>query len=210
LLALAASVAAGTPAVAQLSAVTAESAEGRSLVERLRSGGHVLFFRHADTAGMPCDSLYEVGRREGQRNLSQAGRQQSKAIGTALEGLDIPIGLPVLAGPVFRARDTAELAFGKENVRVAEDLTADDYARGNLDDILEGHRRLMRSDPPTGTNTALVGHRTPAIMVLGPTVGGKAFPEGAALVLDPAGNGDPEILGILHLAPIEGAGFHSC
>jgi hypothetical protein len=55
----------------------------------------------------------------------------------------------------------------------------------------------------------LVGHRTPAIMVLGQAVGGKAFPEGAALVLEPGLNG-ARLLGILMLAPIPGAGFHNC
>jgi hypothetical protein len=54
-----------------------------------------------------------------------------------------------------------------------------------------------------------VGHRTPAIMVLGQRVGGDAFPEGAALVIDPAA-GRALLLGILMPAPIAGAGFHDC
>src|SRR4051812_10775817 len=44
------------------------------------------------------------------------------------------------------------------------------------------------------------GHRTPAIMVLGSSVGGQAFPEGAALVLEPSAPA-PYLLGILALAP---------
>jgi hypothetical protein len=55
----------------------------------------------------------------------------------------------------------------------------------------------------------LVGHRTPAIMLLGDAVSGAAFPEGAALVLQPGAEG-PVLLGILALAPIPGGGFHGC
>jgi len=46
-------------------------------------------------------------------------------------------------------------------------------------------------------------------MVLGESVGGRAFPEGAALVLEPGRTG-ARLLGILMLAPIEGGGFHGC
>lgn len=182
---------------------------GDALVGRLRGGGLVLFFRHADTRGMPCDRTFRIGDRDGQRNLSAAGREQSRRIGRALEAAGIPLARPILAGPVFRARDTAEIAFGADPVTVTDDLLADDYAGGRLDTVLAGHRRLFAEEPPPGANRALVGHRTPAIMVLGPAVGGRAFPEGAALVLEPRAEG-PRILGILEAAPVRGGGFHDC
>jgi hypothetical protein len=62
---------------------------------------------------------------------------------------------------------------------------------------------------PSGFNRILVGHRTPAIMVAGESVGGRAFPEGAALVLQPLGVGF-RTLGILDLVPLPGGGFHMC
>ncbi|MBT5559487.1 MAG: hypothetical protein HOJ88_06315 [Proteobacteria bacterium] len=40
--------------------------EGEVLIERLRQGGLVIFFRHADTTGMSCDRLYRIGQRLGQ------------------------------------------------------------------------------------------------------------------------------------------------
>ncbi len=189
--------------------VTGDSAEGRALIERLRAGGLVLFFRHADTLGMKCDRTFRIGDRDGQRNISAAGRDQSRRIGEELRARDIRIALPVLAGPVFRARDTAELAFGESNVRVTDDLIADDYAGGRLDAVLEAHARLFSAPVAPGANRVLVGHRTPAIMVLGESVAQRAFPEGAALVLEPV---PPRgrLLGIWMPAPIEGAGFHSC
>ncbi len=189
--------------------VTGDSAEGRVLIERLRAGGLVLFFRHAVTLGMKCDRTFRIGDRDGQRNISAAGRDQSRRIGEELRARDIRIALPVLAGPVFRARDTAELAFGESNVRVTDDLIADDYAGGRLDALLEAHARLFSAPVAPGANRVLVGHRTPAIMVLGESVAQRAFPEGAALVLEPV---PPRgrLLGIWMPAPIEGAGFHSC
>ena len=192
-----------------VSAVTTNDAQGKALAERLRSGSLVLFFRHADTTGMPCDRSYRIGDRDGQRNLSPEGREQARRIGEALHAFGIPIAYPVRAGPVYRARDTAELAFGAERVEVTDSLLADDYAGPRLRWALSEHRHLFSEPVPAGTNRVLVGHRTPAIMVLGSSVGGQAFPEGAALVLEPSAPA-PHLLGILALAPLPGRGFHGC
>jgi phosphohistidine phosphatase SixA len=202
-------VVAGFVPRASAAAVGADEPAGRALVQRLHRGGLVLFFRHADTRGMPCDSTFRVGDRDGQRNLSDDGRAQSRMIGARLDALGIPLLRPVLAGPVFRARDTAELAFGAASVRVTDSLLADDYADGRLGWVLDEHRHLFNAPVAAGGNRVLVGHRTPAILVLGPAVGGRAFPEGAALVLEPGGSA-ARLLGILELAPLPGGGFHQC
>lgn len=199
------------PAAAQtrLSPVTAATPAGQALVTRLRQGGLVMFFRHADTRGEPCDRSYRIGDRAGQRNISADGRAQSARIGAKLRDLGIPVARPVLAGPVYRARDTAEHAFGATDVTVTDSLLADDYAGGRLAWVLAEHRRLFGEHPPAGTNRVLVGHRTPAIMVAGESVGGRAFPEGAALVMAPRGDGF-DVLGIIEFAPLPGGGFHEC
>ncbi len=178
------------------------SPEGEALVARLRQGGLVLFFRHAATQGETCDRSFRVGDRAGQRNISPEGRAQARRIGESLRELAIPMAMPVLAGPVFRARDTAEEAFGVANVQVRDGLLADDYAEDRLAWVLSEHRRLFNAaaaDP--WANAVLVGHRTPAIMVLGQAIGGRALPEGGALVLRP-GAGGAEVLGILDLVPL--------
>jgi phosphohistidine phosphatase SixA len=193
----------------RLAAVTPESPAGRELVERLRTGGLVLFFRHADTRGEPCDRSFRVGDRAGQRNLSPAGRAQAAQIGPALKALRIPVETPVLAGPVFRARDTAELAFGAGTVTVTDSLLADDYAGSRLEWVLAEHRRLMAAPVRPGANRVLVGHRTPAILVLGDAVGGRALPESGAVVIEP-GPAGPKAIGILTLVPLVGDGFHGC
>lgn len=195
----------------QLAPASFDTPAGKALVEELHAGGRVLFFRHADTIGEPCDRSFKVGDREGQRNISARGREQSRSIGRTIRGLGIPYSRPVLAGPVYRARDTAELAFGAAEVEVTDSLLADDFSGPRLQWVLSEHRRLFSESVPARTNRILVGHRTPAIMVLGASVGDRAFPEGAALVIEPRGpNKDPRVLGILMLAPIEGGGFHRC
>ncbi|MFC1459400.1 hypothetical protein ACETIH_22405, partial [Microvirga arabica] len=74
--------------------------------------------------------------------------------------------------------------------------------------VLNEHQKLMSEPVPVGVNRVLVGHRTPAIMVLGPSVGGTALPEGGAIVLEPGGA--PKILGVLTPASIPNRGFHGC
>lgn len=193
----------------QLSPVAWDTADGASLIALLREGGQVLYFRHADTAGEPCDQVFDPQVRAGQRNLSPRGRVQARAIGQRLAELRIPIKRPVLAGPVFRARDTATIAFGPDQVLVTDSLLADDYAGGRLDWVLREHRRLLSAPVPAGTNRVLVGHRTPAIMVMGAGVGGRALPEGAAVVVTPREDGFAP-RGVLILAPVPGTGFHNC
>ena len=166
---------AALPAAARaepLRPVAADTPEGAALVALLRGGGHVLFFRHADTRGANCDITYRVGDRAGQRNISPDGRAQAARIGERLAALGIPVELPVLAGPVYRARDTAEAAFGAARVQVTDSLLADDFSGPRLDWVLAEHRRLFSAPVAPGVNRVLVGHRTPAIMVAGDAVGG--------------------------------------
>ncbi len=190
--------------------LTPEEPEGQALIERMRQGGLVVFFRHADTAGMPCDSLYRIGQREGQRNISEDGRVQSRQIGEVLATLNIPIQHPVLAGPVFRARDTAEIAFGVERVEVTESLLADDYAgsRG-VSWVITEHRRLFATPPEPGLNRILVGHRTPALMSVDGQVSRLGFPEGAAIVMRPV-DGEAEVLGVISFVPPPNPGVDRC
>ena len=177
------------------------------LMPRLRAGGLVLFFRHADTLGEPCDRSFRVGDRAGQRNISPRGREQSRRIAARMAELGIPVQFPVLAGPVYRARDTAEEAWSPGRVQVTDGLLADDFSGPRLDWVLAEHRRLFSAPVPPGVNRVLVGHRTPAIMIFGDTVAGRAFPEGAALVIEP---GAMRVLGIAEFAPFPDGGFHNC
>ncbi len=183
-----------------------EEPEGAALVARLRRGGLTLFFRHADTAGEPCERGFRLEDRALQRHLSADGRAQAAAIGARLAALGVPVAVPVLTSAVFRARDTAEIAFGADRVRVSDALLAHDYAGPEqLPAVLEALRGLLATPVPPGANRVLVGHHRPALLVLGGVVGGRAFPEGAALVLDGL-----MVLGVLDPAPAPSGGFVIC
>ncbi|MFL2546756.1 MAG: hypothetical protein ACJ0SL_05270 [Candidatus Rariloculaceae bacterium] len=206
---LAATLCSVITAYAQFDPVTVDDPDGAALVESMRAGGLVLAVRHADTGGMACDRTYRIGEREGQRNISPVGEDQSRRMGEAIRELDIPLELPVLTGPVFRARDTAELAFGVDNVEVTDSLLADDYAGGRVGWVISEHRRLLNESPPEGHNRVLIGHRTPILSALDGRVSRLVFPEGAAIILRPAAE-RPEILGILNFAPVPNPGIDRC
>lgn len=157
----------------------------------LRAGGLNLYFRHGITDRGQIDSGAR-GDRAGQRNLSAAGRAQARRLGEAFRALNIPVA-EVLTSEVFRARDTAELAFGA--ARVERDLIADDYTPGNAaEDARAVSRRLAQ--PVTGGNRVMIGHIVPLGMILGRGLAQQEFPEGSAGVFRPRG-ADWEFLGFL-------------
>ena len=99
-----------TGAVAQQAA--APPLAGADLLAALRAGGHILYFRHADTDHRQVDRGVRLEDCATQRNLTDAGRDHSRALGEAIRSLGIPIGA-VLASPMCRTMETATLfAFG--------------------------------------------------------------------------------------------------
>ena len=163
------------------------------LVAAMQDGGKVIYLRHAATNQKEIDTG-RLGDRTGQRNLSPEGIRQAQNLGRALWALRIPLN-QILASPVFRARDTAELAFGAERTRVTLDLVADDYAGGQVKAMLDATGRLLRTPPPPGENRVLVGHRTPLEMVTGRSFPDAVLPEGAMAVFLPGP--DPQLLGTI-------------
>lgn len=191
-------------------AFSIESDEGTALLERLREGGLVMYIRHADTSGQQCDTYNDSAGREGQRNISSMGREQAVELGKRIEELGIPVEEPILSGPVYRARDTAELAFGVERVSVTDSLLADDYSRGRLDWVLSEHRRLFSEPMAPGKNRVLVGHRTPAQMIFGNVLSGTSLPEAGVMVLAPRGAEGSDLLGVLEIVPAINGGNPPC
>ncbi|RPJ37259.1 MAG: hypothetical protein EHM21_18245, partial [Chloroflexi bacterium] len=89
---------------------------GTAVIEALRSGCYVIYFRHAATDPIPDDANPVVlDDCSTQRNLSAAGQAQAGEIGLAFQRLGIPVGR-VLASPFCRALDTARLAFGRVKI----------------------------------------------------------------------------------------------
>ena len=157
------------------------------LVAALRRGGYVLYFRHTSTDfGQNDDRMtgYEDCAR--QRNLTDAGRAEARAIGAAIRTLRLPIG-PVLASPFCRTRETAELIFGRATVANA--------VRGGpaqADDDRYAELKVLFATPvPGGVDLAIVSHGNPYRAI----VGGPYLAEGEAAVIEPRGKQGFRVIG---------------
>jgi histidine phosphatase superfamily protein (branch 1) len=150
---------------------------GPALLAALREGGYVIYFRHTSTDfGQNDDRMtgYEDCAR--QRNLTDVGRAEARAIGAAIRALGIPIGR-VLASPFCRTRETAELIFGRATVSNA--------VRGGPaqvdDDRYAGLKTLFATPVSGGVDLAIVSHGNPYRAI----VGGPYLAEGEAAVIEP-------------------------
>jgi hypothetical protein len=150
------------------------------VLAQLRQGGYVLFLRHTSTDFSQDDSrMKSFEDCATQRNLTDNGRAEARALGEHVKRLKIPIG-EVLASPFCRTMETARLAFGK--ARATNDvrggpLSADDPKR------YEPLRLLLGTKPAAGTNTVLSSHGNPFRAVAGPPY----LAEGEIAVVRPEG-----------------------
>ena len=145
------------PAGSGVPSTLAERPDGRDFVGRLRQGGHVIFIRHAATEATQDDPRPDLADPSTQRNLSDEGRNQARQLGRAIRRLRIPVGT-VLASPYARTRETAELAFGRDRVRVTRDLLNEAFPGTDDEELARRLRRLFATRPPAGQNTVLVSH----------------------------------------------------
>ena len=173
---------AGAALAALAFACGAQTLEGKALVEALRQGGYVLYLRHAATDfGQNDDAMTDYANCAQQRNLTDAGRAQARAIGAAMKALRIPVG-PILASPFCRTRESAELIFGTPIVSNA--------VRGGpgTDDIGQRYaelRKLLSTPVAKGSNLAISSHGNPFRAVAGTAY----LQEGEMAVIEPLGNG---------------------
>jgi phosphohistidine phosphatase SixA len=146
-------------AVLLLSPATLIADSAGTLIEEMRSGGLVIYWRHARTDWRQRDTdLSDMDRCATQRNLNAEGQREARHVGEAFERLGIPVG-DVLTSDFCRNRRTAELAFGRyERVADLFNLPAAlDPAHG---DRLVSSLREMLATPPRdpSVNTVIVGH----------------------------------------------------
>lgn len=175
-------------AVASHGALAASDAEGLSgppLLAALKAGGLVIYFRHASTDfGQNDEQMtgYEDCAR--QRNLTDRGRDEARAIGAAIKRLSLPIG-EMLASPFCRTMETARLIFGH--------ATATPAARGGpASGVAADHyaelKKLLSSPPPAGTDLAIVSHGNPFRALTGDGYLAEGYlAEGEAAVIRPLG-----------------------
>ena len=133
--------------------------DNAALIERMRDGGLVIYWRHTLTDRSQRDSdLSDMDRCETQRNLNGPGREQARGVGAAFERHGIPVGT-VLASTFCRNRDTAELAFGR--YEAVDDLfnlpAVGDPARREW--LVTSLRERLATPPADASlNTVIVGH----------------------------------------------------
>ena len=160
-------------------AVADDALAGRALVDALKSGGLVIYFRHAATDfGANDIDMTDYADCAHQRNLTDAGRDDARAIGAAVRRLALPIG-DVLASPVCRTMETARLIFGRA---VATPAVLGGPAAAPPQKY-EGLRRLLSEPPPSGVDLAVVGHGNPFKAITNVPY----LAEGEAAILRPLG-----------------------
>ena len=182
-----------TPGGAQAREATEPALQGRGLVEALRRGGYVLYLRHTSTDFSKNDeAMTSYADCASQRNLTDRGRDEARAIARAIRELRIPIS-DVLASPYCRTMETARLAFGKATPSVAvrggpaQPESADRYA---------ALRRLLSTPVMGHTNLAIASHGNPFRAVAPPPY----LSEGEMAVIRPLGHGEFRVVARIPLA----------
>jgi phosphohistidine phosphatase SixA len=137
----------------------------------LRLGGYVIVLRHgASTSDMATDPMSNPAKQaaaSGERQLSEAGRAQAKAVGEAMRKLKIPVGL-VLTSPLQRAVDTGTLlGFGvvtvKPELAEAGSALSPEENKHRADAL----RQLAAMYPPADNNLVIVTHKPNLIEAFG-------------------------------------------
>lgn len=178
--------------VASSASSAAAELRDAAMLQALKDGGYVIYLRHdlSDTSRSDIDPI-DLGDCAKQRPLSDAGRTHARQIGKAFATMRIPVH-EVMASPVCRAAETAELAFPdiKRSTPHALVYTLA-LPREQLGQAADELRKMLASPPPANSNVVLVGHTTNLKEAAG------LWPkyEGGALVFRPDGHGSFELAG---------------
>jgi len=185
------------PKIPRLSDVP--GAQDATLLTSLKQGGYIIFFRHAATDWGQRDEMgTDFENRALQRNLSEAGKADASAIGKAFQALTIPID-SVFASPMWRCRDTAELAFGRHETRM-ELFGKGPVVQGSVvaappegTSYRQMRMKLLSTTPNPGFNRVLVGQQDPIIPLI-PGLHRDELREGDALLIKPLGSGKYKVV----------------
>ena len=156
----------------------------------------MLYIRHASTDFSKNDEkMTSYEDCASQRNLTDKGREEARAVGTHIRRLGIPIGR-VFASPYCRTVETAMLAFGKaektQEVRGGPVRTDDPKRYDPL-------RKLLAAMPAQGSNNVVSSHGNPYFAVFG----APYLAEGEVAVVRPGGvvNGNARFETVARIPP---------
>jgi phosphohistidine phosphatase SixA len=162
-----------------------------ALVASLTRGGYVLVMRHASSPGEAPDKQSANSDNVGlERQLDEAGRTGSSAMGNALRALKIPVG-EVLSSPAYRALETARFA-RLANARPHPELGDRGQSMQGVTEADGAWLRGRARQLPKGTNTIIVTHM-PNIARAFPEWG--AVDEGEVVVVGSDGAGEARAVG---------------
>ena len=112
--------------------------------QQLKSGGAIVLMRHAATVpGIGDPPGFKLGDCATQRNLSEAGRRDARAIGASFRARQVVPGA-VWSSRWCRCLDTARLAFGQVQPTPALDSMFEDDAAASASKLRDLRARLAR------------------------------------------------------------------
>jgi phosphohistidine phosphatase SixA len=151
------------PVLAQqaTTSVEAQSPKQREAIEKLRTGGYVVYVRHTQTDSKTEDKdLSDMGNCAGQRLLSDQGRENAAKLGEALKALAVPVG-DVITSQFCRAKETAKLMkleISKETADLNNDSGEPFVTKPESERRGAALRKLLAVQPEQGKNTLIIGH----------------------------------------------------
>ncbi len=158
----------------------------------LKTGGYVIYIRHASTEKDYADQLTaDTSNCSTQRTLSEKGWREAGLIGSSFSNLGIPVGA-VYSSEYCRAWQTAKLAFG--TYTKSADLNferAEEYNEEQAAMMKSRLSPMLSQTPAKGTNTVIVGHDDP----FEATTGIYPEPQGVAYLVKPDGSGNFKVMG---------------
>ena len=118
----------------------------QTLINELQKGGKLIFIRHAIAPGGGDPEDFDINDCKTQRNLSDAGRIQSKKIGSFFKANKIPFS-KVYSSEWCRCKETAFLAFEKyETKNFLNSFFSQQFANNREKQIIDFNKFIANWD----------------------------------------------------------------
>lgn len=139
-----------------------------ALIEKLKTGGYTIFFRHAhrdmlegqealDRAEM-LEGFSLKGKFKRGICLTDLGESQAAIIGHVFRQHEIPVG-KIYTSPLCRAKETAWIAFGRIDSIVPGLVLNGPFSEEEREKIRPAAKEVVFTRPAAGTNTVISSHR---------------------------------------------------
>ncbi|MFJ7667177.1 histidine phosphatase family protein [Lysinibacillus sp. NPDC097195] len=161
----------------------------QSILDLLRAGGFILYVRHGEATVGEDQPYFNFQYCYTQRNLSDYGRREAVYYGQMLHYLQIPIYSPIIASPLCRTIETAQLAFPTMYIQIDPLWFEINNLGGQLStaeqqQILKNVQAQLEKKPPFGTNQVIIAHSFPQGVGLG------EIPNMGTVIVKPKGVGN--------------------